>query len=327
MDGAAAAASLGVIVQIIFLDLLLSGDNVLVIALACRHLPPEQARRAAWAGAAGAISLRVFLTLMASELMTLPFVQLLSAFPLLVIALNLMNGEDEGEAPAGSARSEANMLAAVGIIIVSDATMSVDNMVAVAAVSGASFWLLLFGLALSIPLIVFGSFGFSVLMRAFPWLVDAGAGLLGWVAGGMIAHDPLFAGWIDAQAPALAVVLPLACAIFVLVQGRFSREEARRHGAGAPKAPPRRIEAPPRPKAPPKPKPAPQPKSGATPVAVSRENVQASAPDENAERPDVIPAFGPGRAISADDRLIALGLIGLFLIFGLFLLVFLLVPD
>ena len=326
MDGAAAAASLGVIVQIILLDLLLSGDNALVIALACRHLPPEQARRAAWAGAAGAISLRVFLTLMASELMTLPFVQLLSAFPLLVIALNLMNGEDEGETPAGSARSEANMLAVVGIIILSDAAMSVDNVVAVAAVSNGSFWLLLFGLALSIPVIVFGSFGFSALMRAFPWLVDAGAGLLGWVAGGMIAHDPLFAGWIDGQAPALAVVLPLACAIFVVVQGQFARE-ARRNGADAPKGSPRRIEASQRPKPAAKPKPASQPKISATLVAVSREAVQAPAPDANTERPDAIPAFGPGRAISADDRLIALGLIGLFVIFGLFLLVFILVPD
>ena len=324
MDGAATAASLGVIVQIIFLDLLLSGDNALVIALACRHLPPEQARRAAWAGAAGAISLRVFLTLMTSELMTLPFVQLLSAFPLLVIALNLMNERDEGEAPAGSARSEANMLAAVGIIIVSDAAMSLDNVMAVAAVSGGSVWLLVFGLALSIPLIVFGSFGFSMLMRAYPWLVDLGAGLLGWVAGGMIVRDPLFADWIDAQAPALALALPLACAIFVLVQGRFARERA--VGAmQAPQVPPRRIEAPPRPKAPPKP--APRPKQTETLVAVAREEVQAPARDTEAERPEVIPAFGPGRAASPDDRLIAMGLIGLFVIFGLFLLVFILVPD
>jgi YjbE family integral membrane protein len=326
MDGAATAASLGVIVQIIFLDLLLSGDNALVIALACRHLPPEQARRAAWAGAAGAISLRVFLTLMTSELMTLPFVQLLSAFPLLVIALNLMNEWDEGEAPAGSARSEANMLAAVGIIIVSDAAMSLDNVVAVAAVSGGSVWLLVFGLALSIPLIVFGSFGFSMLMRAYPWLVDLGAGLLGWVAGGMIARDPLFADWIDAQAPALALALPLACAIFVLVQGRFAREKAVGGTQGS-QIPPRRIEAPPRPKAPPKPKAAPQPKSSETPVAVAREEVQAPTGDTEADKPEVIPAFGSGRVISADDRLIAMGLIGLFVIFGLFLLVFILIPD
>ncbi len=326
MDGAATAASLGVIVQIIFLDLLLSGDNALVIALACRHLPPEQARRAAWAGAAGAISLRVFLTLMTSELMTLPFVQLLSAFPLLVIALNLMNEGDEGEAPAGSARSEANMLAAAGIIIVSDAAMSLDNVVAVAAVSGGSVWLLVFGLALSIPLIVFGSFGFSMLMRAYPWLVDLGAGLLGWVAGGMIAHDPLFAGWIDAQAPALALVLPLACGIFVLVQGRFGREKAM-GGTEAPQAPPRRIEAPPRPKAPPKPAPAARPKQTETLPAVAREDVQAPARDTEAERPEVIPAFGLGRTVSPDDRLIAMGLIGLFVVFGVFLLIFILVPD
>ena len=94
MDGAAAATSFWIIVQILFLDLLLSGDNALVIALACRRLPPEQARRAAWIGAAGAIGLRLVLTLMAGALMTLPFLQLLSALPLLVIALNLMIDED-----------------------------------------------------------------------------------------------------------------------------------------------------------------------------------------------------------------------------------------
>ncbi len=324
MDGAAAAASLGVIVQIIFIDLLLSGDNALVIALACRHLPPEQARRAAWAGAAGAISLRVFLTLMTSELMTLPFVQLLSAFPLLIIALNLMNGDDGAEAPADSARGEANMLAAVGIIIVSDAAMSLDNVVALAAVSGGSVWLLVFGLALSVPLIVFGSFGFSALMRTFPWLADLGASLLGWVAGSMIAHDPLFAGWIDTQAPALDLALPLACAVFVLVQGRFARGSATRRGVEGPKAP-QRIETLPRPR--PAPKPAPKPKRGETPVAVARDDLQAPARDAETESPETIPAFGIGSAEGPEDRLIALGLLALFVIFGVFLLIFILLPD
>jgi YjbE family integral membrane protein len=323
MDGAAAAASLGVIVQIIFIDLLLSGDNALVIALACRHLPPEQARRAAWAGAAGAISLRVFLTLMTSELMTLPFVQLLSAIPLLIIALNLMNGDEDAEAPSDSARGEANMLAAIGVIVVSDATMSLDNVVALAAVSGGSVWLLVFGLALSVPLIVFGSFGFSALMRAYPWLADLGASLLGWVAGGMIAHDPLFRDWIDEQAPALALALPLACAIFVLVQGRFAREKAMR-GSAAPKAP-RRIEPPPRPK--PAPKPAPDPKRSPTPPAVARDEVQAPARDTEAEGAEILPAFGIESPEGPDDRLIALGLFGLFLVFGVFLLIFILLPD
>ena len=110
MDGAAAASTFGVLLQILFLDLLLSGDNALVIALACRKLPPEQARSAAWLGAAGAILFRLILTLMAGALMSLPFLQLLSALPLLVIALNLMldegPDEDAGD-PVGASRRAA----------------------------------------------------------------------------------------------------------------------------------------------------------------------------------------------------------------------------
>ncbi len=236
MDGAAAATSFWIIVQILFLDLLLSGDNALVIALACRRLPPEQARRAAWIGAAGAIGLRLVLTLMAGALMTLPFLQLLSALPLLVIALNLMIDEDHDApvVPDGGAL-QASMLAAAGIIIVSDAAMSLDNVVALAAVSGGRFWLLVFGLAVSVPLIVFGSFGFSRLMKIFPWITDLGGAMLGWIAGGMIASDPLLSGWVKTQAPALDFVLPLACALFVLLQGRFARENAQREAASSPK--------------------------------------------------------------------------------------------
>jgi YjbE family integral membrane protein len=242
MDGAAAAASLGVVLQILFLDLLLSGDNALVIALACRRLPERQARRAAWLGAAGAIGLRLILTTMAGALMELPFLQLLSALPLLVIAMNLMNGQDEEEVSLrGGEEAEDSVIAAVGIIILSDAAMSLDNVVALAAVSGGNFWLLMFGLAVSIPLIVFGSFGFSRLMRDYPWLADAGAAMLGWVAGSMIVGDPLLSGWVTTQAPALAFAAPLACAIFVLAQGRFGREEALRAAGDRPK---RRVRPP-----------------------------------------------------------------------------------
>jgi YjbE family integral membrane protein len=228
MDGANAATSLGVLLQIVFLDLLLSGDNAVVIALACRRLPPEQARRAAWLGAGGAILFRLILTSITAWLIELPFLQFLSALPLLVIAMNLMNDHGQHHLPHPAAEAaKGGMVAAAGIIIISDATMSVDNVVALAAVSEGKFWLLAFGLALSIPMIVFGSFGFTRLMRAFPLLVDLGAALLGWVAGAMIVADPLFRSWAATQAPALGVALPLACAIFVLAQGRFARERER----------------------------------------------------------------------------------------------------
>ncbi len=246
MDAAAAASSFGVLLQIVLLDLLLSGDNALVIALACRRLPPEKARGAAWMGAAGAIGLRVFLTLMAGELMSLPFVQFLSGVVLLVISLNLMQGEDPDEDEFLASRaSRSGVLAAAGVIIVSDATMSIDNVVALAAVSGGNFWLLAFGLALSIPLIIFGSFGFGRLMKVFPLLIDIGAAFLGWVAGDMITGDPLFAAWVKGEAPLVSVALPLACAVFVLAQGRMMRSRAK--NSATPAKAPRKIVAPPAP--------------------------------------------------------------------------------
>jgi YjbE family integral membrane protein len=293
MDGAAAASTFGAFLQILLLDLLLSGDNALVIALACRRLAPEQARKAAWLGAAGAIALRLTLTLFAGALMRLPFVQLISALPLIVIALNLMvEGEEGTQAPLSP---QDNMAAAAGVIIVSDAVMSIDNVVALAAVSQGNGWLLAIGLALTIPLIVFGAFGFSRLMQAFPLLVDLGAALLGWVAGGMIVGDPLVSGFVARQAPALSLALPLAGATFVLVQGRMMRAAA-----------PHRQDAPA--------DPAPALEQVATAQLVVPRAV-ATAPKEEAATEDAAPEMSSDES----DRWMIIGLIGLFVIFGLFI--------
>jgi YjbE family integral membrane protein len=332
MDGAAAASTFGILVQILFLDLLLSGDNALLIALACRRLPPEQARRAAWLGAAGAILLRLVLTLMTSAIMSLPFLQLLSALPLLTIALNLMNGEDEEIHEADSEQGQATMLAAAGVIIVSDLVMSLDNVVALAAVSGGRFWLLALGLAFSIPLIVFGSFGFSHLMRSHPWIGDLGAAMLGWVAGGMVVADPALAGWVRTQAPALDLAVPLACAIFVLVQGRFARDRARAEAALRPPPQPR-PKAPPKPTpqtpAPPKPAPTkPAPQRVATPEAVMDPPAALPLQGASAQGESAPAETGPGDESSdPTDRWMVIGLLALFLIFGLFLTIVVMIPD
>ncbi len=310
MDGAVAASTFGVLLQILFLDLLLSGDNALVIALACRRLPPEQARTAAFLGAGGAILFRLVLTLMAGALMRLPFLQLVSALPLLIIALNLMQeegGHEDGALPEQAGQD--GMIAAAGIIVVSDAAMSLDNIVALAAVSGGSFWLLAFGLICTIPLIVFGSFGFARLMKAFPLLVDAGAAMLGWVAGGMIVNDPVIADWVRIQAPALAIAIPLACAVFVLVQGRFARQNAKAAETSIVKR-------------------APPP----APVAVAPKAPVAAMPKEVEPQPVVVreakPAV-PEEEASQDsgDRWMIVGLAALFLIFGVFLTVVVMIPD
>lgn len=332
MDGAAAASTLGVLLQILLLDLLLSGDNALLIALACRRLPEKQARRAAWMGAAGAILLRLILTSMTGVLMALPFLQLLSALPLLVIALNLMNGEEDGGAEIDDAEDErqASMLAAASVIIVSDAAMSLDNVIALAAVSGGKFWLLAFGLAVSIPLIVFGSFGFSSLLRAYPRLADVGAAMLGWVAGGMIVGDPLFAGWVRTQAPALELALPLACGLFVLLQGRFARDVAARQAAAGEKVEAVAKPRPPRlrPRAAPPAPAAAQPivRSLSPPVAAAREIPVlteariAESVREAIEAPE-------GESMEAGDRWMIFGLIALFVIFGVFLTAVVMIPD
>jgi YjbE family integral membrane protein len=325
MDGASAASTLGVLLQILFLDLLLSGDNALVIALACRRLPEQQARRAAILGAAGAILLRLLLTMMTGALMTLPFLQLLSALPLLVIALNLIMGGDEHGGAAREGDAQATMLAAVGVIIVSDAAMSLDNVVALAAVSGGKFWLLAFGLACTVPLIVFGSFGFSRLMRFYPWIADLGAALLGWVSGGLIVGDPLLAGWVQVQAPALTLAMPLACALFVLFQGRFARQNAAREAEARPKiAPPiRRPETPSR---------------LAPTIAASAPTLRAEEPKPNViEKAEIVEEPTGGSDLGAaeatteeadeGDRWMVVGLIALFVIFGVFLAAFLMVPD
>jgi YjbE family integral membrane protein len=308
MDGSVAASTLSVFVQILLLDLLLSGDNAVVIALACRRLPPEQARKAAWIGAAGAIFLRLALTLMTSALMKLPFLQLVSGLLLLVIALNLM-AEQHEEAHLAYQEKDG-MIAAAGLIVISDAAMSLDNVVALAAVSGGSFWLLAFGLVLTIPLIVYGSFGFSRLMQRVPLLVDVGSALLGWVAGGMIAGDPLFAGFVAAQAPALGLTLPLGCVVFVLIQGRWARAEAPIRSRALPEAPrlaleplvaPRRLttlETPP-----------PQASAPPAPKALA----PASKPSPANDAP---PADEP---TSEGDRWMLVGLVALFVIFGVFL--------
>jgi YjbE family integral membrane protein len=310
MDGAVAASTFGVLLQILFLDLLLSGDNALVIALACRRLPPEQARKAAFLGAGGAILFRLILTLMAGALMRLPFLQLVSALPLLVIALNLMQeeeGHEDGSPPAAGGQS--GMVAAAGVIVFSDAAMSLDNVVALAAVSGGSFWLLAFGLVCTVPMIVFGSFGFTRLMKAFPLLVDAGAAMLGWVAGGMIVNDPVIADWVKIQAPALTSAVPLACAVFVLVQGRFARQKAKTAEKTIVKSAPAPVAAPPKLAVEPIPEPI---EPLAEPVVAIR------AAD---------PAVQEEASQESGDRWMVLGLAALFVIFGIFLTVVVMIPE
>ncbi len=173
--------------QIIWIDLLLSGDNAVVIALACRSLPEKQRRWGIFLGAGVAIGLRIAFALVISQIMQIPFLMTLGGVMLLWIAVKLLKGEDadEKDIPASE-----KLWHAVRTIAMADAVMSLDNVVAISAASGGDYWLFIFGLAVSIPLVVIGATLITELVSRFPLFVWAGAALLGWIAGEMIAKDP-----------------------------------------------------------------------------------------------------------------------------------------
>ncbi|UCV04485.1 TerC family protein [Dechloromonas denitrificans] len=173
--------------QIILIDIVLSGDNAVVIALACRNLSPEQRRTGLFWGVTGAVSLRVVLTVFAALVMNLPWLKLVGGLLLLWIAVKLMLPEEED---GHDIKASGNLWGAVKTIIVADFVMSLDNVIGVAGAAHGSLALLFFGLAVSIPLIVWSSQLILHWMERFPSIVLFGAGLLGYVAGQMIFSDP-----------------------------------------------------------------------------------------------------------------------------------------
>ncbi len=173
--------------KIIWINVLLSGDNALVIALACRGLAPRQRLWGMIFGAGAAVILRIIFTGIVASLMELPYLKLVGGLALLVIAAKLMVPEQEDEE---GVKSASHLWAAVQIVVVADIVMSLDNVIAVAAAANGSFPLLILGLAISIPLIVAGAALIMALLNRLPILVWAGAALLGWIAGDVIATDP-----------------------------------------------------------------------------------------------------------------------------------------
>jgi YjbE family integral membrane protein len=176
------------VLQIIWIDLLLSGDNAVVIALACRSLPPHLRRWGIILGAGMAILLRILFAIVISHLLAIPFLKVVGGLLLFWIAVKLIKGE---EAEERNIAASDKLYRAIWTIAVADAVMSLDNVVAIAAVSKGDPWLFGFGLALSIPLIMVGSQLILSMIERFPIIVWAGAALLGWIAGEMIATDPI----------------------------------------------------------------------------------------------------------------------------------------
>lgn len=186
------------ILQIIWIDILLSGDNAVVIALACRSLPERRRRMGMLLGAGAAVSLRILFALIITYLLAVPYLKIAGGLLLFWIAVKLVVGE-EGE--ARDIAETQSLWRAVRTIAIADAVMSLDNVIAIAAASRGHPELFIFGLVLSIPLIIAGSALILKLIARFPIVVWAGAALLGWIAAEMIVSDPVIFGWLKAVAP------------------------------------------------------------------------------------------------------------------------------
>jgi YjbE family integral membrane protein len=213
------------LLQIIGVNIVLSGDNAVVIALAARSLPAEQQKRAVAWGSGAAVLMRIVLTIVAVELLRLPYLKLIGAALLIWIAIQLLLPEGESE---DGAQSSSNMVAAIKTILIADLVMSLDNVIGVAAAAKGDVTLLVIGLAISIPLVIFASTLLLTLMSRFPIIITIGAALLGWVAGEMAISDPAVKDWVDANAAVLHYLAPALGAIGVVLVGKWlaSRAEA-----------------------------------------------------------------------------------------------------
>ncbi len=210
----------GRVLAITILDLTLGGDNAVVIGMAVRSLPEKQRRLGIFFGAFGAVGLRVACTFVVAQLLLVPFLQFGGGVMLIWIAWKLiMNppGEGEGE----NVKAASGLFDAIKIIVMADIIMSLDNMLAVGAASHGSFFLLMFGLGLSIPIILFCSALVAMMMNKWPWLVYVGGGILGWVAGEMIVADKLIAPYLEFGGKFLHYALPAVLTIGIVGLGKI----------------------------------------------------------------------------------------------------------
>jgi YjbE family integral membrane protein len=302
------------LLQVFFVDLLLGADNAIVIALACRRLPLPDARRAVALGAAGAIVLRLAMVLFANALLGVPLVKLVGAWTLVVIALNVRAHRQGAVDLAESTGSASDLLSAAAVITVADAAMSLDNVVALAAIAQGNTWLLAIGVLMSIPIIAYGAVILSRIIGRAPEILTIGAAFLGWIAGGMAVGDPLVAGWIQSNAPGLGAFAPALVALFVLAAGKGPEPKVERNPvrAGAPAARLAAVRSP----APP-PAPAPVPAAEPAPPAPAPPMLEDEpAPAFAAESPAAPAAEG-----WSEERVVVAGFVLLAFLAGLIIFI------
>jgi YjbE family integral membrane protein len=214
--------------SILLANIVLSGDNAVVIAMAARTLQPAQRNKAIFWGSAAAIVMRIVLTIVAIQLLTLPYLKIIGAILLVYIGVDLLNGDDEGE---GDDKQISGMASAIRTILIADLVMSLDNVLAVAAAAKGNLPLLVMGLLVSIPLIIFGATLLTKVMERFPIIITIGAALLGFLAGEMLLTDPAVVtqfGVIGEQTVTIGGILgaALVVALGTYMQKRRARSSA-----------------------------------------------------------------------------------------------------
>jgi YjbE family integral membrane protein len=207
------------LLQIIWIDIILSGDNALVIALAVRSLPMHQRRLGIVLGVGVAIVLRIMFAGAIVYILEVPYLKLVGSALLMWIAIKLILPDSGGHAEASGVRNpRANLWSVIQTVVIADAVMSLDNVISVAAAAKGSIFLLSLGIAISIPLMMIGSQMMVWALDRMPWLMTAGGGLLGWIAGELAVHDPSVHEWFLREAPQFLSAAPLiGCGIVVAV--------------------------------------------------------------------------------------------------------------
>ena len=233
MEALTSGAVWGALGAIIVANILLSGDNAVVIAMAARSLPTHQQKKAIVWGSAAAIVMRIVLTIVAVQMLQVPYLKILGALALLWIGAQLLvDTEEEGEV-----KQPGTMAAAIRTILIADLVMSIDNVIAVAAAATRApedyrLILLIIGLATSIPLIIIGSTILMKIMERFPIIITLGAALLGWLAGEMLVSDPAVAAWFKANVPHAELVFGIGGALLVVAIGKWLHHRGARAEAG-----------------------------------------------------------------------------------------------
>ncbi|WP_460447825.1 TerC family protein [Alsobacter sp. SYSU BS001988] len=218
------------ILEVVWVNILLSGDNAVVIALACRGLPARQRRAGLVLGAGVAVLLRIVFTVIVAKLLSTPFLRIIGSILLLWVAVKLIAEDDEADDDA--VKASERLLSAIWTIAVADMVMSLDNVLAIAAIAKDNMALMALGLVISIPLIVAGATLIMALLARFPLMVWAGAGLLGWVAGEMLDSDPyLVERFGETQLKHLEIPFAIAGAAIVLGVGFVMKRRASVHAA------------------------------------------------------------------------------------------------